>query len=461
MPSSEDTITAIATPAGQAGIGIIRISGPRSYEISKKIFRPKNPVKGFKSHRLYLGYLYDPATGGKVDEVMLSYMKAPHSYTREDVIEINSHSGYLLLSRILRIILDQGARLAEPGEFTLKAFLNGRIDLTQAEAVMNLINSQSEKGLDLASQQVGGSFRKEIEALRQQAVDILARVEVAIDFPEQVEEIIGSENTYRQIGERLIRPVETLIKAHEAKKIWVDGISTAIVGNVNTGKSSLLNRFLNEERAIVTPIPGTTRDIIESTVSIEGIPLRLMDTAGLREGKDEAEKIGIYLTGQKLREADLLLVVIDRNRPLDRHDLDIIARSRRKKTLIVLNKIDLPSKLDQGVEDNELSGFPVVKISALTGQGLDQLKKAIVDCIVEGDIDMTSSHAAPNLRHRNALISAKNFFAAARQNIKKDAPMEIAALELKSGLDLLGEIIGETAGEEVLDSIFSQFCLGK
>ena len=461
MPSREDTITAIATPAGQAGIGIIRISGPRSYEISKKIFRPKSSVKDLKSHNLYLGYLYDPATGGKVDEVMLSYMKSPHSYTREDVIEIIFHKGYLLLSRILRIILDHGARLAEPGEFTLKAFLNGRIDLTQAEAVMNLINSQSEKGIDLASQQIGGSFRKEIEALRQQAVDILARVEVAIDFPEQVEEIIGSENTYIQIGERLIRPVEALIKAHKAKKIWVDGISAAIVGYVNTGKSSLLNRLLNEERAIVTPIPGTTRDIIESTVSIEGVPLRLMDTAGLREGKDEAEKMGIYLTGQKLREADLLLVVIDRNRPLNRHDLDIIARSRGKKTLIALNKIDLPSKLDQGAEDNELSGFPVVKISALTGQGIDQLKKAIVDCIVEGDIDMTSSHAVPNLRHRNALMAAKNFFDAARQNIKEDAPMEIAALELKSGLDSLGEIIGETAGEEVLDSIFSRFCLGK
>ena len=456
--SDKDTIAAIATPIGQAGIGIIRVSGPRSYEIAEKIFRPKKPTQGLRSHRLYLGQVYDSSCGGVIDEVLLSFMKAPHSYTREDVVEINSHSGYILLSSILQIVLDHGARPARPGEFTFRAFLNGRIDLTQAEAVVNLINSQSERGLHLASQQIQGSFRREIEELRQKVVDILAQAEVAIDFPEEESGILSRIEVVNRIQGGVIKPIEALIEAHVRKKIWVDGINTVIVGRVNAGKSSLLNCLLNEQRAVVTPIPGTTRDIIESTVTVEGIPLRLMDTAGFREAKDEVERIGIYLTEQKLTEADFLLVIIDQSRPLNQDDLNIIAQSQGKKALIVINKIDLPSRLSQ---DSALDGFPIVKISALTGQGLDHLRKAIVKCLLTGDIDMTSSNAAPNLRHREALTDATQFFKSAARNTEEDAPMEIVALDLKSGLDALGEIIGETTSEEVLDNIFSQFCLGK
>ncbi len=460
MSPDQDTIAAIATPIGQAGIGIIRVSGPLSLEIAGKIFRPKNPTPLLRSHHLYLGHLLEPSSGNAIDEVLLSFMRGPHTYTQEDVLEINSHSGYALLSKILEILLGQGARLATPGEFTLRAFLNGRIDLTQAEAVIDIINSQSERGLYLASQQVQGSFKEEIEGLRQKAIHILARAEVAIDFPEEETDVVFREEGTKGINEDLIKPIEALIEAHESR-IWVDGINTVIAGRVNAGKSSLLNRLLNEQRAIVAPMPGTTRDIIESTINIEGIPLRLMDTAGFQRVNDEVERLGINLTKQKLKESDFVLIVIDQSRPLGQDDLDTILQSKGKKALIVINKIDLPSKLGQGADSEALSLFPSVKISALTGQGLDQLKKAMKDCILEGRLDTTSSHAVPNLRHRHALNNALQFFKDAEQRTREEAPMEIIALELRSGLDALGGITGETTSEDVLDSIFSQFCLGK
>lgn len=459
--TDSDTITAIATPTGQAGIGIIRISGPRAYEIVQKIFRPRNPGHNLESHHLYLGQLYDPSLQISIDEVLISFMKGPHSYTREDVVEINSHSGFLLLSRILQIVLDQGARLARPGEFTLRAFLNGRIDLTQAEAVIDLINCKSDKGLALSSQQIQGSFKKEIQALRQKATDILAHCEVVIDFPEEEAGIMSGKEAVDRIEGEVVKPIQAMMETHSRKRIWVDGINTVIVGRVNAGKSSLLNRLLNEQRAIVTPIPGTTRDFIESTITIDGLPLRLMDTAGLREVKDEVEKIGVDLTERKLNEADFLLVVIDQSRPLNDDDMRIVHRCSGKKALIVINKIDLTSMLPQDVEHKKLASFPVARISALTGEGLEDLRKAIVGCLLTGDMDMTSSHATSNLRHRQALVDAFRFFKSASRNCQKDAPMEIVALELKSGLDALGEIIGETTSEEILDSIFSRFCLGK
>ncbi len=464
MPSNEDTIAAIATPIGQAGIGIVRVSGPRAYEIAKKTFEPKNYVQRLKSHRLYLGRLIDPSSGEMIDEILLSYMKAPHSYTREDVIEINSHSGYVLLSRILQMILNQGARLARPGEFTLRAFLNGRIDLTQAEAVTDLLNSKTERGLALASQQIRGSFKKEIETLRLAVVDILSNAEVAIDFPDEETTILSRKKSACFLEKKVIHPIETLIAAYREGRIWVDGINTVIVGRVNTGKSSLLNRLLNQERAIVTPIPGTTRDVIESTVTVEGVPLRIMDTAGLRKVNkvnDEVERMGVCLTEQKLQEADFLLVVIDQSRPLNEDEKRMLTQAREKKTLVVFNKVDLPSRLTRKDKEAVMSNFPVAEISALTGQGLDGLKKVIAGCILESQVDMTVSHIAPNLRHKTALVEAVEFFRSAASGARGRAPMEIIAFELKSGLDALGEIIGETASEEILDNIFSQFCLGK
>jgi tRNA modification GTPase len=291
----KDTIAAVATPVGQAGIGIVRISGPIAHQIAKRVFQPKIPVEEFRSHKLYLGHLVDPSSQQMVDEVLLSFMKAPRSYTTEDVVEINSHSGYLLLSMILQIVLREGARLANPGEFTFRAFVNGRIDLTQAEAIVDLINSKSRMGLRLASQQIKGEFRTKIEILRQKVVEILAQTEVAIDFPEEEYADMSSKEMARIISRDVLGPIEEIMAGHAKRRIWMDGIKTVIVGCVNVGKSSLLNRLLNEERAIVTSVPGTTRDIIESYIHIEGIPILLMDTAGFREVQGEVEKIGMRL----------------------------------------------------------------------------------------------------------------------------------------------------------------------
>jgi tRNA modification GTPase len=458
---NDDTIAAIATSIGQAGIGIVRMSGSRAKEIAEKIFRPKRTIEEFESHRLYLGHLVDPSSGHMIDEVLLSFMKAPHSYTREDVVEINSHSGYLLLSKILQIIIHENARLAKPGEFTFRAFINGRIDLTQAEAIVDLINSKSERGLQLASQQIKGKFRTDIEGLRRKVVEILAHIEVAIDFPDEETDIIPREETAAWVEKELIEPIGKIIAAHTQRKIWMDGINTVIVGRVNVGKSSLLNRLLNEQRAIVTPIPGTTRDIIESTLTIEGLPLRLIDTAGLRQVKGEVERIGIHLTEQKRAEADLSLIVIDQSRPLTGDDLDLITKSEKKRSLLLINKIDLLSRIDEEALRRHSNGIPVVRISALTGEGIDNLRRAIRDQVISGDMDTTSSHLAPNVRHTEALREAIHHFKTAAHNAREGLPMEIIAMDLRSGLESLGGIIGETTNEDILDRIFSEFCLGK
>ncbi len=461
MPSTNDTIAAIATPIGQAGIGIIRISGPESLEIAKTVFTPKTDQPLFKSHRLYMGYICDPESFDIIDEVLVSFMAAPNSYTREDVFEINSHSGYALLSRIMGILMNLGARMAEPGEFTQRAFLNGRIDLSQAEAVVDLMNAQSERGLVLAARQIRGSIKTDTEALREKTIHILANAEAAIDFPEDDVEHLFRDEGAKAIEQSLIQPIEVLIKAH-AGRIWVDGINTVIVGRVNSGKSSLLNRLLDEPRAIVTDIPGTTRDVIESTLNISGIPLHIMDTAGLREVKNEVERLGIHLTRKKAAVADLLLIVIDRSRPLNRDDMDILAQCEKKKALVVINKIDLPVAAGFKEKADLLNRFPMVEISALSGQGIERLKKAIKDSsLSDNALAATTSHAVPNLRHREALKTARKCFLNASIKARNNAPMEIVAFELRSGLEHLGEITGQTIDDEILDSIFSQFCLGK
>jgi tRNA modification GTPase len=457
---NNDTIAAIATPAGQAGIGIIRISGPHAETIARSIFKPKKPLDTFKSHHLYLGHLVDPHSGQMIDQVLLSFMEAPHTYTREDVVEINSHSGYLLLDQILRIALREGARLAKPGEFTFRAFINGRIDLTQAEATVDLINSKSERGLQIASQQVKGALREEIGRLRQRALDILAQVEVAIDFPDE-EGLFPAEQCTAILEKDIIITIERIIARHEERKVWLEGINTVILGRVNAGKSSLLNRLLNEERALVTPVPGTTRDVVEAMVHMEGVPLRLMDTAGFRKVRGKVEQLGIDLTKRKMREADFSLVIIDQSRPLNQDDLEILAATKHKRSLVVLNKIDLPRKAEPEPLNAATRGVPVVEISALTGEGIDVLRKAIRDLVLAGCSDAMETSIVPNLRHATALSAAGESFKKAFQNIRQELPLEIIATDLQAGLDSLGEITGETSNEEVLDRIFSQFCIGK
>ena len=461
MPSTEDTIAAIATPMGQAGIGIIRISGPGSLEIAKTIFLPKTDQPLFKSHRLTMGYIRDPESAHVIDEVLVSFMAAPNSYTREDVFEINSHSGYALLSGIMAILLKLGARMAEPGEFTKRAFLNGRIDLSQAEAVVDLMNAQSERGLVLAAQQIQGSIKGDLETLRGKAIHILANAEAAIDFPEDDVEHLFRNEGVEFIEKNLVQPIHTLIRAH-ADRMWIDGVNTVIAGRVNAGKSSLLNRLLNETKAIVTDTPGTTRDVIESTLNISGIPLRIMDTAGIREVKDEVERLGVHRARQKITEADLLLIIIDRSRPLNADDMDILALCEKKKALVVLNKIDLPATAGYTEKADVLNHLITVEISALTGQGIEDLKKAIRDAILsDSSPALTTSHAVPNLRHREALKKAGKCFEDAGNKANDNTPMEIVAFELRSGLDHLGEITGQTIDDEILTSIFNRFCLGK
>lgn len=459
--SNQDTIAAIATPVGQAGIGIIRLSGTLSEKIARAIFKPAKPGGSFQSHRLCLGNMVDPVSGQVIDEVLLSFMKAPSTYTREDVVEINSHSGYLLLQRILEVVLQQGARLAQPGEFTFRSFINGRIDLTQAEAIVNLINSKSERGLLLASQQIKGAFREEIGKLRQAVLGLLAQVEVAIDFPDEEEGVFAWENSATFIRNALIQPIEKLIASHEQRKMWIDGIATVIVGRVNAGKSSLLNRLLNEERALVTPIPGTTRDIIESTIHVKGLPLRIMDTAGFRKVKGKLERLGVEMTEKKMGEADLILLVIDQGRSLNQDDLDLLDKIRGKRSLIVLNKMDLPLKADLDSLKKKMDGTGFVKISALTGEGIEDLQQAIRDLILLGGAGDAASNIAPNLRHTLALSAASESFQKALHNITSGLPLEIIAADLTAGLEALSAITGEQSSEELLDTIFSRFCIGK
>lgn len=459
--SNEDTIAAVATPPGQAGIGIIRISGTGARPIAERIFIPRGHNPFPKSHQLCLGHLSDPRTGKIIDEVLLSYMRAPHSYTREDIVEINSHSGYTLLARILEIVLNEGARPAGPGEFTFRAFLNGRIDLTQAEAVVDLINSRSDRGLELAAQQMRGEFRDRIETFRQELIDILSHIEVALDFPEEESGIFPRRTMAERIERELLRPVDQLIRVHSRHKIYMEGIQTVIVGRVNVGKSSLLNRLLNEQKAIVTDVPGTTRDIVESNIDLEGLPLHLMDTAGFRKAPGEIEEIGLELTRRKLAECDLALIVLDRSRALFREDIEIIDRSPQGRSLIILNKSDLPSGMDPLSLKDYSRGAPVLETSALTGEGLDRLRQAIRDLILSGENEMESVNLAPNLRHKESLERIYKMMQACLKNMREEAPLDILAVDLDDSLNILGEIIGLSAGDEVLDHIFSQFCIGK
>ncbi|MBW1817261.1 MAG: tRNA uridine-5-carboxymethylaminomethyl(34) synthesis GTPase MnmE [Deltaproteobacteria bacterium] len=461
MPSTQETIAAVATPAGQGGIGIIRVSGPLSLTILKRVFKPRRNLQTFQSHRLHLGDFHDPAGGKIVDEVLVSFMKGPHSYTREDLVEINSHSGYFLVFKILQVVLAQGARLARPGEFTLRAYLNGRIDLTQAEAVVDLINARSDKGLQLASRQIRGAFREEVEVLMQKAVDILARVEAAIDFPDDVQGMVEEDEMAAEIERDLTGPLAAAFAAQAKNRVWVEGVKTVIAGRVNVGKSSLLNRLLNKQRAIVTPTPGTTRDAIESTVTIDGVPLCLVDTAGLRRVDDEVEKMGIHLTEQNVSEADFLLVVIDQSRALNNDDYRILDRAAGRNALVVVNKIDLPPAMGDEALEKALAGFPSVRISALTGEGMAGLTAGIVAGILGDEVNVLTARMASRVRSGKAMSEAGRFFADAAERLSERAPMEIVAVELKSGMDALGEITGETTTEDVLDSIFSQFCLGK
>ena len=459
MVFTDDTIAAIATPLGTGGIGIIRISGPRSVAIATSLFRPHKAVSPLKSHHLYYGIIVDPEGGHTVDEILLSHMAKPRSYTREDVVEINCHGGPLSLQEILSLILKAGARLAEPGEFTRRAFLNGRIDLAQAEAVIDLIESKSTAGLRHASSQLQGGLSREVGILKDGLMEILSFLEASIDFPEEDIETSSSPQLITEV-DGLLFHIEKILNTYAEGRLYREGVSAVIAGKPNVGKSSLFNSLLGEERTIVTSLPGTTRDFVEEVITVGGIPLKIMDTAGLRDSSDSIEEEGVRRTKDKLEQADLIMLVIDGSVDYDGLDVTPVL-SNGKKIVVVCNKADLPQRVSLDKISRQFPESRVVATSALYKRGLEELKSALVSVLIEHPPAQPPSVVVSNLRHKQALEKAAEFLTQVREGIEKQTPPEFISADMQSALQHLGEIIGQATTEELLDRIFSRFCIGK
>lgn len=464
VQSDDDTIAAISTPLGEGGIGIVRLSGKHAVAIASTIFtspRGKSPHE-LESFRLTYGHIIDPSSGEKIDEVLLSVMRAPHSYTREDVVEINCHGGMIALRRVLELALTCGARLAEPGEFTKRAFLNGRIDLSQAEAVIDLIRAKTDASRKIALGQLQGKLSEAITSLRDRIADVCVKIEAYIDFPEEEIEMDTREELTRTLSD-IRRNMEHLSETYEEGRFFRDGLSTVIVGKPNVGKSSLLNALLQQDRAIVTEIPGTTRDVIEEYVNMKGLPLRIMDTAGIREGKDLAEREGVKRSLRSIHHADLVIALFDGSAPLEESDRDVLEKVRDKQCIFVLNKADLPRAIDRQTFSSMIAQPAplVLEISALRGDGLAELKDAIFHACIRNWREARDGVVVTNLRHKNAIHAAAVSIQHAIESINEDRPIEITALELRDALDRLGEIVGAVTTEDILQRIFSEFCIGK
>jgi tRNA modification GTPase len=460
---TEDTIAAIATPPGKGAIGVIKISGEASLSILKKIFRPFKPRSEFESHKLYYGFIVDPREEKVVDEVLVVYMKKPKTYTREDVVEIYAHSGYYILRKILELVLIAGARPAEPGEFTLRAYLNGRLDLSQAEAIQELVSAKTETALNLALNTLLGKLSNKVNALRNELLEILVLVESAIDFPEEDIEIMEPEKLSQKIKEKILPVIEELIKNYEEGKIYKEGISLVIAGKPNVGKSSLMNTLLKEERAIVTPIPGTTRDFLEEEATIEGLPVKLIDTAGLRETEDIVEKIGVERAKKKFKEADLILFLVDISEHPSSEDYKIYQEVKTFPHLVILNKIDIqPNHIKEWKEVLLKWGVDeILEISVKENINLDKLCKKIFEKIIS-EKGTQVPEVVPNLRQKIALENAKEYLLNALKELEKKGPLpELTAIEIRSAISSLSEIIGEVTTEDLLTQIFSTFCIGK
>lgn len=463
MYSLEDTIAAISTPIGEGGIGIVRMSGSEALTILQRIFargkRAHLPLATchLKPYHLHYGHIIESETGEVVDEVLVSYMPAPRTYTREDIVEINCHGGIVPLRRILELCLRGGARLASPGEFTLRAFLNGRIDLAQAEAVLDIVRAKTEASLRVAVDQLDGHLSGEVHRIRGQLVDTLAHLEASIDFPED-------EIPERDIASDLEKArglLEGLLAHADRGIVYRQGIRTAIVGKPNVGKSSLLNALLRTSRAIVAPIPGTTRDTLEETLNLQGVPLVLVDTAGIvAETEDVLERLSIERSRRALAQADLALLVVDGSEPLGEADCEIARLVGDRTAILVINKIDLPQALDSKSPDF-LSGAPSVRISALTGEGLEELEQAIVETVFSGRVLASDALLVSNPRHKDALQRALDHLMAADEAHRRDMPADFIAIDLTAAISALGEITGETVTEDLLEAIFSNFCVGK
>ncbi|MBA4392337.1 MAG: tRNA uridine-5-carboxymethylaminomethyl(34) synthesis GTPase MnmE [Desulfobacca sp.] len=460
MPN-QDTIAAISTPIGLGGIGIIRISGPQAGAIVRPLFPKASFWKSPRSHHLSLGNIVDPAQGTSIDQVLLTYMKAPQTYTREDVIEINCHSGPLVLKKILELVLRAGARLADPGEFTLRAFLNGRIDLTQAEGIIELIQAQTDQALAQANKLLQGELRQRLKAFQDHLLSLLAQLEAAIDFPEEELEILDRQEWNRLLKEQILLPLTELIRAYEDGGPFREGLSLVLVGKPNVGKSSLLNQLLKEERAIVTSIPGTTRDTIEETILLKGLLVRLVDTAGIRQARDEVEEAGILRTRGKVQEAQIVLFLIDTSRSLEEEDQVIFQEIKGKTTILLLNKMDLPSVVSLDTIQKQFPCPVMFPISARYGQGIEDFKDKLYELWHQTLFPEALPDLIPTLRQKNTFEQMVESLTRAYELNEQNMSPEFIALDLQKALEDLGALIGATTTEDVLDLVFSRFCIGK
>ncbi|MGL5330053.1 MAG: tRNA uridine-5-carboxymethylaminomethyl(34) synthesis GTPase MnmE [Peptostreptococcaceae bacterium] len=456
----DDTIAAIATAPGEGGIGIIRISGERALPVAEEIFKSVTGklIKEYNTRTLIYGTVLD---GDKViDEALVAYMKGPRSYTGEDVIEINCHGGFISVKKILELILSKDVRLADAGEFTKRAFLNGRIDLSQAEAIIDVIKAKTDKAHEVAQSQLEGSLSKKIRELRFKITEVLAHLEVSIDFAEEdVEEI--TYKTLKENAEDLRIEIKKLYDTAESGKILRDGLKTVIIGKPNVGKSSLLNSILGENRAIVTDIAGTTRDVIEEFVNIKGIPLKIVDTAGIRETEDIVEKIGVEKSKESYSTADLVIMVLDSSRPLSQEDREILETLENKKTIVLLNKTDLPQEIDIEELSKYVDCSSIIKISALQNEGIEELQDKIEAMVYKGSVKNSSSLMITNSRHKDALLKAYESINDAIIAIDQNMPYDFIEVDFKNIWDYLGYINGDTVKEDLLDTIFANFCIGK
>ena len=456
------TIAAISTAPAIGGIGIVRMSGKDCFEVLEKIFKPKNPetIENIAGYRIKYGTIVNPETNRVVDEVLVSYFKCPKSYTAENMCEINSHGGIVVLREILELCLKNGAELAKPGEFTERAFLNGRIDLTQAEAIIDIINAKSTREAQESANQLEGYLSRKINEIREKIMNIMVNIEANIDYSEyDVVEVSNkdAENKLKEIENELIK----LSKTFENGKILKEGVKIAIIGSPNAGKSSLLNSMLKEERAIVTDIAGTTRDIIEEQISIEGIPFKVIDTAGIRDAKDKIEQIGIEKSKKAANEADVILAVFDSSVPLNDEDREILNLLKHKKSIIVLNKTDLKQIVNNECKEIQDVNTEVINISLKNNEGLEKIYESLVKMFNLNQINLDNELTITNIRHQELINKAIESTRMALNDLNNSMPIDIISINIKEILEHLGEITGDNVSEDIIKSIFAKFCLGK
>lgn len=457
-----DTIAAISTPPGEGAISIVRLSGDQAVQLADKVYQSGNKrLSEVPSHTIHYGHIVDPKSNQLVDEVMVSVMRAPKTFTREDVVEINCHGGIVVVNQILQLLLREGARLAEPGEFTKRAFLNGRVDLSQAEAVMDLIRAKTDKAMGLALNQLDGNLSALIRSLRQEILETLAQVEVNIDYPEydDVEEL--TTKLLLEKAQMIQQRIQALLATSKQGKVLREGLSTAIIGRPNVGKSSLLNHLLREEKAIVTDIAGTTRDVIEEYVNVRGVPLKLIDTAGIRETEDVVERIGVERSRKALAEADLILLVLNQSEPLTAEDEQLLEVTSGLKRIILLNKTDLPAQLEQEKLKKLIENEPVFSISVAKNDGLDRLESAISDLFFSGETGERDATYVSNTRHIALLEKASLSLEEVIAGIDSGMPVDLVQIDMTRCWDYLGEVVGDSVQDELITQLFSQFCLGK